>query len=478
MRELVLETIQRFRMILPGERVAVACSGGVDSTALLLLLRELSDSLGCVVSVAHFNHLLRGEESDSDEKFVSDLAGRFGLPFYAERADVRNLARAARANQESKARELRYKFFRKLVASGKADRVAVAHTMDDQAETVLFRLLRGAGTRGLMGIQPVVGEEIIRPLLEVRRAALCEWLTARQEPWREDASNQDPRYARNRIRHDLLPRLTQFNPCVVETLAHTAEVAREEELFWREYLQPMLKTWVRTEETKVVVDLEALRKAPTAVAYRILRWAIARTTELPGGASRLEGNFGEAPNPADFGHVQQLLRWVRQGQSGQTLALPQRITARREFQHLILMRAEGVVLQASDGYFYRVEVPSTVEVPEIRSCFRFELIPFSAGQPRYNEIEAVLLDSKVAHSPLILRNWRAGDAYLPPGHRKPRKLQDLFQRKRIPLRERAGWPVLVAGERLIWVRGWAVGEAFSPASDSRQAIRLCETRRS
>jgi tRNA(Ile)-lysidine synthase len=125
-----------------------------------------------------------------------------------------------------------------------------------------------------------------------------------------------------------------------------------------------------------------------------------------------------------------------------------------------------------------VEVPSTVEVPEIRSCFRFELIPFSAGQPRYNEIEAVLLDSKVAHSPLILRNWRAGDAYLPPGHRKPRKLQDLFQRKRIPLRERAGWPVLVAGERLIWVRGWAVGEAFSPASDSRQAIRLCETRRS
>jgi tRNA(Ile)-lysidine synthase len=463
-------------MILPGERVVVACSGGADSTALLLLLHELSDSLGCVVSVAHFNHLLRGKHSDSDEEFVRRLAGRLEMPFHAERADVHGIAQRARANQESVARALRYGFLRTLVASGAADRVAVAHTMDDQAETVLFRLLRGSGTRGLVGIHPVVEAKIIRPLLEVRRAALRQWLTARQEPWCEDASNQDPRYARNRIRHEVLPQLAQFNSRVIETLAHTAEIAREEESFWRDYLQPVLDRCVRVERNRVSVDLNGLLAIPTAVASRVLRWALARAAELGAEPSRVEAGFEPAPNPADFGHVQRLLRWARRGQSGQSLALPQRITARREFQHLILVKEEQVVSEVSEGYSYRVRVPSTVEVPEIGSRFRLELIPFGARQPRYNEREAVLLDSKIVHAPLILRNWRAGDGYVPPGHRKPRKLQDLFQRERIPLRERSRWPVLLAGDQVIWVRGWAVGERFSPAAESRQAVRLCETR--
>ena len=172
----VRQTIHRYGMILPGERVAVACSGGPDSTALLLILRELADELGCTLAVCHFNHRLRGEESEQDEQFVRQLAERCDLPCQVQQADVRHCATSRRANLEDTARTLRYEFFRSLTDSGAAGRIAVGHTADDQAETVLHRLLRGAGGRGLAGIHPVVGKRIIRPLIELRRQALIEWL--------------------------------------------------------------------------------------------------------------------------------------------------------------------------------------------------------------------------------------------------------------------------------------------------------------
>lgn len=482
LREYVLRTIRKFRMILPGERVAVACSGGADSTALLLLLHNLSEQLGCVLAVAHFNHRLRGEQSDADEEFVRGLAERLRWAFHVERADVRSAAQLARANQESKARELRYQFFQSLLDTGEGDRVAVGHTADDQAETVLHRLLRGAGTRGLTGIYPVVEGKIIRPLFEVRRAALREWLEASHEPWREDPSNQDLGYSRNRIRHQLLPLLTEFNPRVVETLAHTAEIAREEESFWQEYLQPILAAGTRIEGKKVRVDLDSLRQAPPAVSNRVLRWAVARAAELGRSASSQEVAKTARPpssspsSPADFGQIKQLLGWACQGQSGHALTLPQKITARKEFGHLILEKADKAPAESCRGYCYRVQVPSTVEVPEIGSSFAFELIPLAAGQARYNERQGALLDGKIVQFPLTLRNWQAGDAYRQKGHWKPRKLKELFQRNRVPNREREGWPVLLAGDQLVWARGLAVAEGYAPPPDSSEALLVRESR--
>jgi len=260
MREQVQRTIQEFNMVLPGQRVAVACSGGPDSTALLLILQEMSNPLGCVLSVAHFNHQLRAEESEEDEKFVRELAERLGLPLRVGKADVRGAARRAGFNLEAQARQMRYGFLLSLVAEGWADRVAVGHTADDQAETVLHRFLRGAGTRGLAGIYPVVGGTLVRPLIRVRRQAVEDWLRAHHQPWQEDSSNQDLRHVRNRIRHQLLPRLSRFNPRLVETACEMAEIARHEEAFWQQYLVPLVNQGLRLEGMKVLVDVERLQQ--------------------------------------------------------------------------------------------------------------------------------------------------------------------------------------------------------------------------
>src|SRR3989449_10833431 len=218
-------------MLRPGERVGVAVSGGADSVALLLLLLELQEKLGIVLSVVHFNHKLRGKASDADEAFVAKLAAKHGLDFHSASVYVAKKAKDERANLEDAARRARYDYFRALTESGVCKRIAVAHTADDQAETVLAHLLRGTGLAGLGGIHPVAGP-IIRPLLRVRRSELRHFLRARKQTWREDATNRDTKKMRARIRKKLLPLLEkQFQPAIVEHLATLADLAREDEAF-------------------------------------------------------------------------------------------------------------------------------------------------------------------------------------------------------------------------------------------------------
>ena len=476
MLEQVLKTIARFRMILPGQRISVACSGGPDSTALLLILHELSPRLGFVVSVCHFNHRLRGDESDEDSRFVQHLAERLRMPFHIQQADVHNFARMAHANLEGKARELRYGFFLSLVRAAQADRIAVGHTADDQAETVVQRLLRGAGTKGLGGIYPVVENQIIRPLIEVRRHDLLDWLKARQQPWREDASNLDLRHTRNRIRHQLLPLLSEFNPRIVETLAGTAEIARDEEAFWQAFLPELLSGSTSLQEGKILIDIGRLRQTPLAAVRRILRWAIGRVAQLPRGPGE-EGNpqgWGR-PEPVDFQQMQQLLLLAYEGQSGGSISLPQKVTVRKEFSHLIIEKG-GDPAREFPGFFHRIQVPAKVEVPEIGSSFCFELVPFVPGQARYNGKDRSFLDRRLIGIPLTLRNWQPGDGFRPSGHGTRRKLKELFQRKRISATERQGWPVVLAENEIIWVRGLQVAEGFCPHPRSEQAILIEECR--
>ena len=211
-------------MLAPGARVIVAASGGPDSVCLLHVLRELGIR---VVGIAHVNHQLRGEDSEADQRFVAALACEMALPFHS------TTAACSGGNLEQTARRARREFFHDLIRRGLADRVAVGHTRDDQAETVLFRMLRGSGLAGLAGILPVTAEGLMRPLLRVPRSEIETFLRGRRIPWREDASNREPRFARNRIRYNLLPRLKQdWNPRLAETLAHLADLAYEEERWW------------------------------------------------------------------------------------------------------------------------------------------------------------------------------------------------------------------------------------------------------
>ncbi|MGH9467308.1 MAG: tRNA lysidine(34) synthetase TilS [Terriglobales bacterium] len=266
-----LQRLDRAQLLGPGDRVAVAVSGGADSVALLLLLHAAGARRGWQISVAHFDHAWRAESS-ADAEFVQALADRLGLPLHSGRA-----AAAPAQDREQQARRQRYAFFASLIAASSADRVATAHTADDQAETVLLRLLRGCSPAGLAGILPRRNDGIIRPLLGLGRAQLRAWLAERNETWREDPSNADLRHARNLLRHRFLPELAAgFNPALAAHLANFAELARAEEAFWAGYLDPLWRRLWAPGPDGGSFPRDALLALPLAVQRRLLREAVRR----------------------------------------------------------------------------------------------------------------------------------------------------------------------------------------------------------
>ncbi|MGB7759059.1 MAG: tRNA lysidine(34) synthetase TilS, partial [Bryobacteraceae bacterium] len=263
----VAQIIERYGMFRPHERAGVAVSGGADSVCLLEVLRELVARWQLRLAVLHLDHGLRGEESRQDAEFVRALAGRMELPFILARAELAS----APGNLEELAREARLRFFREQIAAGAVDSVALGHTRSDQAETVLFRFLRGAGTAGLAGIRPVTGDGIVRPLIDITRAETEAFLRARGIAWREDATNASARFARNRIRHALLPQLTlEWNPALEETLAKTADWALAEEAYWKEEVASLALGCLRDDgDDAVLARADALARLPLAAARRL-----------------------------------------------------------------------------------------------------------------------------------------------------------------------------------------------------------------
>ena len=280
-----------------GERVCVAVSGGADSVALLLALVEANrakEPLGLVLSAVHVHHGLRGAEADADEAFVRELCAQIGVPLAVERVDVAGRQAAEREGLEEAARELRYQVFWELMNSGKADVVATAHTLDDQAETVMMKLLRGAWTEGIGGIAPIVESQrqehgkVVRPILGVRRAEVEDYLRERGQVWREDATNRDVSLTRNRVRHELMPVLRQFNPGIDVALARLAEIARDEEAYWQAEVAKVLPQVLLpgrpvrgggrsvstvTGNSSCAVEVERLRSMAPALRRRLLRAA-------------------------------------------------------------------------------------------------------------------------------------------------------------------------------------------------------------
>jgi tRNA(Ile)-lysidine synthase len=468
MIEQVYQCLKQTGMIQPGERVAAAVSGGADSVALLEVLAGLRERLGIALAVAHLNHRLRGAESEADARFVEQLAARHGLPFFHEARDVAAEARRQGANLEAVARALRYSFLRELVESGRVSKVATGHTADDQAETVLARLLRGSGTRGLAGIYPVVDGWLVRPLLEQRRAELRAWLTEQQLSWREDSSNRDLRLTRNRLRGAVLPLLEQFNPRLVQQLAATAEIARDEEEYWNQRV-PELLEHVRVQGSKgprvqgstegrqasvMKLDLPRFVQLHRAEQRRLLRAALAQA----GCAGAI-----------DIAQVESLRRLATSGTSGQSL-LFSGLRAVRVFNSLELRR--GRAADAED-YEFQVGVPGACAIPATGTRLLFDLVGRDACQTGYN-IEEELLDFGCVQTPLVVRNWRPGDVFESSTGRGVRKIKTLLLRRRIPADERRGWPVVVSGRDVVWVRGFPVARSFRWRASSQTGILIRE----
>ena len=460
--ERVRRTLRRHQLTSASTRVVAALSGGPDSMALVHVLRAL-DQAGdlSLVAIAHLNHQLR-DAASGDEQFCAAVAASLSLPFAVEHADVRALATAGRRSLEDAAHLARYAFFERVVASHRADVMAVGHTKDDQAETFLLRLIRGAGSRGLAAMHPGNGV-VIRPLLDCSRADVHAFLDASHVAVVHDTSNDDVGIPRNRVRAELLPLLRErFNPRIVHALAAEAELARADQ----QYLQGLAAAWCATAFLPDTpgcwkADTQALSALPRAIASRVLHAAMSRAAgdHLVGfdaveraRALAVDGGDGfDAP-----GH--------RVERVGRYVVLTSRSVGSAG-------RRPTAAARQVAGFRYPLPVPGEVSVPDIGCVVSAGIAPSMADAPEVDRVTVVVAREKVADG-LAVRNRRPGDRLLPSaaGHRK---LQDLFVDRKVPRAERDRIPVVVdAADRIVWVVGHALDQAFRVTNPAQAVVVL------
>lgn len=454
MLQRVAQTIERYGMFRHHQRAGVAVSGGADSVCLLEVMRELAPRWHLRLAVLHLDHGLRGEEARQDAEFVRALAGRMELPFILARAELGPAA----GNLEEAAREARFRFFHEQIAAGAVDRVALGHTRSDQAETVLFRFLRGAGSAGLAGIRPVTDDGIVRPLLEVTRAETEAFLRARGIAWREDSTNASTRFARNRIRHHLLPQLArEWNPALEETLANTAEWALAEEAYWKEETARLAAGCLREDGVAVVAPAEALSRLPLAAARRLVRHAIGRA----------KGNL----RSIGLDHVDRALDMARAAKGHGRVQAPG-IGITRSFDWIRFAPPQPPPV----AWHVPAAIPGRTQAPGASLEIQLELLENQGTDPTRGSVynsDVGWLDGHLVSGGLVFRNWHPGDRYRPNGHSNEAKIKTLFHQARIPIWERAQWPVLACGASIVWTRqfGPAQGVAAGPASTRILQIR-------
>jgi len=455
----IAQTIARHRMFEPAQQVGVAVSGGADSVCLLYVLLELAPRWGLHLSVLHLDHGLRGEESRQDAEFVRRLADQLGLPLSLRETPVAQ----SPDNLEQAARQARLAFFRETISSGAVQRIATGHTRSDQAETVLFRFLRGSGTAGLAGIRPVTSEGIVRPLIEIERSEVQQFLLQRGIAWREDSTNRGLQFARNRIRHELLPQIArEWNPAIGETLANTADWALAEEAWWDAEIDRLAAEHFTAvgDAGAILLRAPVLAALPLAVARRLVR----RAMELAKGDLRA----------IDFGHIRSVMDLARSTEGHGRLQAPG-LDIFRSFEWLRFGKLGGGL--ETRNYRLTLAVPGTVRVPGTNLTISLELIdklaPSVSSDWVYNS-QMGCLDWQRLSGSLELRNWRPGDQYQPVGYSGQEKIKTLFQQARIPLWERRHWPVLTDGPSIVWARRFGPAAALVAEQDAKVILRIRE----
>ena len=460
----VTESIKRHRWLSNGDAVLVAVSGGPDSVALLHLLCELRNELELRLEVAHLQHGIRGEAAHGDAQFVAESAKKFKLPFHFKEVNIPQLrSRAGKGNLEAMAREERYRFFAEVAQERGLTKIATAHTEDDQAETMLMWFLRGAGRKGLAGMSPIqrLGEArdigaqdilLIRPLLEVSKAEIIEYLHQKHLSYRLDRTNQDTNFLRNWIRLDLIPQLKErIDPQLPSRLARAAELLRDEE----ELLDSLARAELDRIRSAKELNRELFLKRGTAMRRRILRLWIEETR------GQLRG--------VDFAHVEELLKLIERAAPQGRLAIPGGWELVKEYETIKLEKRFRRLPRVC--YSYQLGIGMELSVPEAGMTLLSERVADPHPKLPDDFMEAVF-DMASLPEALTVRNFRNGDRFQPLGMAGHKKLKDLFIEKKVPLSVRETLPLLSVGEEILWIPGYGRSEIAKIGPQTKAALRL------
>ncbi|MDA2927289.1 tRNA lysidine(34) synthetase TilS [Acidobacteria bacterium AH-259-G07] len=448
--------IRRHPLLIEDHPVVVALSGGPDSVALLLALNELAGNFPLELSAAHVNHQLRGEEAEADEQFVRCLCQELNIPLEVKRIDTRRAAQISGENLEDCARTIRYDFLFQL-ARQKKSRVATGHTLNDQAETFLMKLIRGAGPAGLSGIYPLrvnqigtrgeqVSVTVVRPLLEITRDEILDYLAERSQTYRVDATNQDLSFDRNWVRHQLIPMLQhKLNPALLETLHRAAGLFREIEQFLGQCGREAFERSKSKKSPETVLQIKKVEELPAIVQKEVVRQAVMES----------KGDLRDIT----LRHIGEVLR-LTQAPSGKEVHLPGGLKVQREFEDL------RFTLESLPGAFsYQLSIPGEVHLREVGKYV-------VARRAKLGETEAKATVIQWSGNILTVRNRRPGDRYRTSPKSREKKLKELFQKKRIPKSQRDKLIIVEADTEIIWVEGFPPHPKYRATADTTRAVEI------
>lgn len=444
------ETMRRNRLLSAGDSVLVGLSGGPDSSCLLAVLHSLREKYQLDIHAVYVNHNLRPGEVPAEIAFCRSLCETLGVAFLQRSIDVASLRKERRMNLHEAARELRYQAFRDAALEVRANRIALAHTADDQAETFIMRLTRGSGPAGLSGI-PIMRDSIIRPLLEVEREEITRFLRGKDIVPVTDSSNLTEDYFRNAVRMSVMPVLKRSNPGLARSLCHTMAILQEEERYFGILVtKTLMKLISRKTEGRIELFLAPMEAMETVILRRVLRRAISETAGLRGIA---------------FGHIEDIISLIRKGAAGQRIRIPNGIRVIRQYAVLVITCEEPHRIAACE-----LAVPGEAVIIGAGLVLTAAFVP-SAEQPVDGRAN-VLLDAENMKLPLIVRPRRPGDRFRPMGFAGTRKVQDLFVDLKVPRDERDSVPIVTSGDDIVWVAGYRADDRFKVTEHTKKFLRL------
>lgn len=448
-------TIERYQMLQSGDKVIVGVSGGPDSIALLFALHQLKNYFGISLLAAHYNHKLRGFESDREAELAKFQAEKIGVPLLLEEDDGSLLQ--VHRNVEESARKKRYDFFQRKAKELSAQRVALGHTANDQAETFFLWMLRGTGTKGLGGIPPVRDGLFIRPLIDMERKEILKFLQQEGVPWIEDSSNQKTSYFRNQIRHILLPKLLhEFSPNLIEKISKTTEILRDEELFMEKLcLKKFNELKMEGDKKELCFEISKLNELPLSLKRRILRYAI---KEIKGSLRRI-----------NFAHMEAIVGIMKSPSPNLKISLPGSLKVYKEYDRLrFALASKGEI-----SFYQEFNIlPKEIRIPEIERKIEIEALDWDKACLLLMNKNFAFIDFEKLKFPLIVRNWRKGDRFQPLGTRGFKKVKDFLIDIKLPLDQRKKIPIVFFGDFIAWIVGQRIDDRVKVTNSTKKVIKM------
>jgi tRNA(Ile)-lysidine synthase len=457
------QTISKYRMITPGDKVLMAVSGGPDSVCLLDVLAQLSGLLQIKLVVAHFNHGLRKTEDESETQLVKDLAKSMDLPFYGGTA---MFLHEKKGSIEEKAREERYRFLEKIRKEVHAQRVATGHHLNDQAETMLMRLLRGSGPFGLTGIPIMRGETIIRPFMEIKQKEIMNYIRIRELTYATDSSNMDIAFQRNKIRLDLIPKLLQYQPRLIEHLDQLSRILYED----NHYLDFLATQWVQDKSRldpngNITITISSFTKLPEPIKARVIRQLLYQTIGSIRGIN--------------YQHIVSIADLIKHKKSQAKLDLPKGLVVQRIYDTLLFSLGR---MDKASSFDCMMEGPGSCYIDPIKRFITVEEFNGPQGHRLFGQRplghisnsskQTAFLDADTIQYPLQIRNTRPGDRFIPLGMKGRKKIKDFFIDRKVPGFIRTSTPLLLSQGKILWVCGFQIDDGYKITPETSKILKV------